>query len=166
MAAFVKETRRTQAHGHERIVSLMRLVGVRGGHRAAEAVPHRDVIWSRKKARPPGQVIRALPCGADHKALCRSSRVKCRVPSFLLNAVSVVGPRVTGFTSPGFPLPSKTARRRPVGTGRRTETVLGALHLAEEVATIGGQVASARPPSCDAGSEGALGQRRRPATGA
>ena len=38
----------------------------------------------------------------------------------------------------------------------------GALHLAEEVATIGGQVALARrPPSCDAGSEGALGQRGR-----
>jgi hypothetical protein len=42
---------------------------------------------------------------------------------------------------------ARDGQREPVGTGRRTETTLGALHLAEEVATIGGQVA--------------LGQRRR-----
>ena len=63
---------------------------------------------------------------------------------------------------------ARDGQRQPVGTGRRTETALGALHLTEEVAAIGGQVALARrPPSCDAGSEGTLGQRRRwPATGA
>ena len=49
-------------------------------------------------------------------------------------------------------------QRLPVGAERRIETALGALHLAEELARNGGQVAlGRRPPSCDAGSEGALG---------
>jgi hypothetical protein len=71
MATFVKETRRTPAHGASASSRLLCLFSVaqRSPVRLKQLSHHR-VIWSRKRARPPGQVIRSLPCDVDHKALC------------------------------------------------------------------------------------------------
>jgi hypothetical protein len=41
---------------------------------------------SGKRTYPPGQVIHALPCDVDHKALCAQFEGECGDPNFLLKA--------------------------------------------------------------------------------
>ena len=80
-AAFVKETRRTQAHGHERIVSADA-----PGRRARRSpgrlgqFPHRDVMWSRKRLVLLARLSASCRAARTTRRSVRSSRVKCRVP--------------------------------------------------------------------------------------
>ena len=127
-AAFVKETRRTQAHGHERIVSADA-----PGRRARRSpvqlgqFPHRDVIWSRKRLVLLARLSAHCRAARTTRRSVRSSRVKCRVPLLPLESgdrrswrraahviiAFTVGPnRARGWTCGSHPAGTGYARGR------------------------------------------------------
>lgn len=69
MVTFVKEGRRTPAHGLKHIVLADAWAARAAVTMRLTQLPHRVICDPGEMARPPGQVIRALGYDVDNKAL-------------------------------------------------------------------------------------------------